>query len=662
MKRLLVLLLVIVTAFSSFACNPTTDGSVEEPPKANGVINDIDRHYYEGGIHKYNMTTTDLVFAINNQTEYKIVLPNDAIASDRSGASYISRFVEEAMGAAIETVSESDVTYTDESKFIVFNCPDIFATASFTPTTENIGDNGYQIKSVGNSVFIYTTDREIGFGARNAGLEFLRLTIGLEFFDGESYSYNCKPGDKVMLPGFDVIDAPDIEWMMWSSNVSSATKTALRGSEAGDIFMNPEGGSTYHNTLQWLPVEEASAEQKEYWYNTDKTELCYTAHGNEEMLDEMIRRCIAKAIVSVDNNPDRKVLTFTVMDGGHYCNCESCTASKLAYGGADSAAHIKFVNRIGKGLDEYLTQKASDEGKEKRDVDLIFFAYNQTNVPPVKEVNGEIVPYDDSVVLYDNVGVFFAPIGMQYNESLYADVNASFLRSTNGWGALTDQIYVWYYSTNFSNYLYPFPTWHTIGDSYGALAEAGALYIYNQGQYNQGQGGVTGFHVFKEYLNHQFRWDCNQSYYDLTNRFFKGYFKEAEKPMRRYFDELTAHIEYLEDEYPTAVHGSIYHYPTEGRFWPQRTLKQWLGYLDEAYECIEPLKDTDPAKYGVLYKNILKESIFLRYAMLTIYQGTFSSEELYNERVAFKNDCMQVGIARVNEGGLLSAVYSTWGI
>ncbi|MBO5215188.1 MAG: hypothetical protein J6B79_03280, partial [Clostridia bacterium] len=88
----------------------------------------------------------------------------------------------------------------------------------------------------------------------------------------------------------------------------------------------------------------------------------------------------------------------------------------------------------------------------------------------------------------------------------------------------------------------------------------------------------------------------------------------------------------------------------------------WLGYLDEAYECIEPLKDTDPAKYGVLYKNILKESIFLRYAMLTIYQGTFSSEELYNERVAFKNDCMQVGIARVNEGGLLSAVYSTWGI
>ena len=666
--KILSIIIAVMLTFSVTACgksNSSTQGGGStggKPPVATGTITDSAQHYYEGGLHKINVVATENVYVEENTTEYKIVLSQNATLSDNNGASYISRFTLEAMGATIPTVFENEVTYDENAKLIVFNCPTLFASAGLTMPEDNIGENGYYIKSAGKSVFIMSKDQILGYGARNAGLAFLRQLIGLEFFTGDLYSYNCKPGDKIMLPSFDIIEAPDIAWSHYANNPSTSTLMALRGSTSADLFMSPVGGAAWHNTLAWLPPSQATQEQKEHWYNADQRELCYTAHGNPAMYEEMIKRCIDKAIESVEARPDRKYLSCTLMDGGHYCSCDACSASKKAYGGADSAAHIKFMNRIGKGLDEYLTAKAQREGTQKREVILLFFAYNQTTNPPVREENGKLVPYDDSVVLEPNVGVYYAPIGMQYNESLYADVNSGAYRNTKGWNVLTDNIFVWFYGTNFMEYLYPFNTWSTLPESYRCFAGSGVDYIMNQSQFNQGQGGITGFGTFKEYLHHELRWDSNQDYQDLLNRFFKGYFKEAEEPMRRYFDELTAHIEYLEDTYPTQVHGSIYHHPTSVTHWPLRTLKQWMGYIDEAHKAIASVKSQNLSLYNTLYDAILMESIFLRYAMLTIHEGTFSADELMAERIAFKNDCNKLNITRVSEGGLLTAVYDAWGV
>lgn len=670
MKKIVTVFLAVLFAFSMVSCTNENNNSggnggdkKPTPPTATGTVSDVSQHYYTGGLHKFNMSQADFAFAENNATEYKIVLSENSTGSDGSGASYIARFTKEAMGATIETVSESEVTYTADAKLIVFNCPALFSAAGLTMPEENIGENGYYIKSAGNSVFVMTKDQVLGYGARNAGLEILRQLIGLEFFTGDSYSYNCKPGDKIMMLNFDIVEAPDIMWNHYTNNPSAATQMGLRGTINTDLFMNPAGGGhAWHNTLQWLPINEATKEQSEYWYNATKKELCYTAHGNQEMLDEMVSRCIKKAIRSVEATRNKKILTFTLMDGGHRCDCKACMDSANAYGGTESAAYIKFVNRVADGLDEYLSAQAEENGTEKREVILLFFAYNNMTNPPVKEVNGELVPYDDSVRCRDNVGVYYAPIGVQFNESLYVDVNSAFNRAIQGWNVLSDHIFVWYYNTNFFEYLYPFNTFSALPETYRAFAANDVEFIFNQGQFNQGQEGCTGFGIFREYLHHQLRWDVNQNYADLTNRFFKGYFKEAEEPMRRYFDELIAHFEYLEDTYPTQVHGSIYHHPTDIQFWPLALINQWLRYIDDAYKAIEPIKLSDPVRYNTIRNNIVKESIFLRYAKLTIHEGSFSADELAAERISFKNDCNALNITRTYEGGLISSLFEAWGI
>jgi hypothetical protein len=192
------------------------------------------------------------------------------------------------------------------------------------------------------------------------------------------------------------------------------------------------------------------------------------------------------------------------------------------------------------------------------------------------------------------------------------------------------------------------------------FAENGIRFVLSQGQFNQGYG-TTSFASFREYLNAELRWDCNQNYLDLEERYFNGYFKEAQEPMRRYFNELTAHMTYLQATYSSFSGKSSFN-PVHENYWPQRTLDQWLGYIDEAFAAIEPLKETNPVRYANLYKNVLQESIFLRLAKLTLYSGTYSSDALYQERVSLKNDCSELNITRTSEQAYIDAVWMSWGL
>lgn len=662
MKKLLSFILAIMTCFSVVACDTTSTpgtGGGGTPPTPTGTVNDVEVHRFEGGVHKFNIGTTDITFVENGVTEYSIVVPDEADMGQLRCASTLTRFVNEAMGATISTLTESEVTWSEDKKYLVVDCDGLFNSAGLTMPEENLGESGYYIKNKGNSVFLMADFR---FGASYSANAFLKEMIGLEFFDGESYVFNTKPGDKIMLPDFDVVDIPDIEWNNPTNNVSSATQQALRITGQSTLFMNVSGGGTWHNTLEWLPTTKWATNNPE-WYSEDKRELCYTAHGNQAKYDAMVEECVNVAVRSFEESDarkeGRKVVTFTVMDGGYYCTCDACTASKNHYG-CDSAALIKFVNKVGRGLKERFEEKAEAEGTPVREGQIIFFAYNQTCVPPVKEVDGKLVPFDDSVVLEDNIGVYFVPLGVTFSKTMYDAENESMLHATRGWNVLTDNIYLWFYNTNFYAYLYPWNNWSSIAESYRLFAENGVLFILSQGQFNQGYG-TTSFAAFREYLNAELRWDCNQNYLDLEDRFFKGYFKEAEEPLRRYFHELTAHMSYLQATY-SSFNGKSSYNPVDEKYWPLRTLNQWLGYLDEAYALIEPLKETNPVRYANLYKNVLQESIFLRLAKLTLYSGTYSSDDLLEARIALKDDCSELNITRTSEQAYIDAVWTSWGI
>ena len=121
MKKLLSFILAVMMCFTVVACdttqNPTTGGGT--PPTPTGTVNDAEVHYFSGGIHKFNMGTTDIAFVDDYNTDYTIVIPDDADAGQLRCASTITRFTNEAMGATIPTATEREVEWSENAKYII---------------------------------------------------------------------------------------------------------------------------------------------------------------------------------------------------------------------------------------------------------------------------------------------------------------------------------------------------------------------------------------------------------------------------------------------------------------------------------------------------------------------------------------------------------------
>ena len=93
-------------------------------------------------------------------------------------------------------------------------------------------------------------------------------------------------------------------------------------------------------------------------------------------------------------------------------------------------------------------------------------------------------------------------------------------------------------------------------------------------------------------------------------------------------------------------------------------MESWLKIMDEAYQSIERYKESNEEKYNRLKDHITLETLFPRYVLITFYEGTYSSDELYEMRVAFKNDCQALGVSVLTTGvgNNLSDLYLKWGI
>ena len=108
--------------------------------------------------------------------------------------------------------------------------------------------------------------------------------------------------------------------------------------------------------------------------------------------------------------------------------------------------------------------------------------------------------------------------------------------------------------------------------------------------------------------------------------------------MREYFDQLQAHLRYIEEAYPADVNGNIYNPMEQAKLWSYGTLNGWLGLINQAYQKVEKYKESDPVLYETLVKHIKLESIFPRFAILRLYGGMFSKSEVNDLRVKFRED------------------------
>lgn len=626
-----------------------------------------DNHLYTKGLHKISVTANaNRKFIADGKTDYTIVYADGE--HGKRAAEFLVKQAFAASGAYINAVpaSEYDKAYESGDKLIVIGVESLFNAAGLTMPADDIGITGYYLKTKDNSAFIGVKH---AMGCQAGTLAFLRYTFGYEMYSDDAVTFENK-GETI--PDMEIVEKPDFTFHRDGNGLGTYHPDAMYGlgfQSANWIFASV-GENMWHNTFDYLP-KKTYQQKHPKWYSDNGAQLCYTAHGDETEYAEMVDTVTAVAIDTLNKYPERNTITFTIQDGMSGCECAACHAMVTTYG-AESAAAVKMTNAVADKVKKHFDDEAKANNTASREFTILIFAYNYMEQAPVKTVDGKFAAVDDSVKLHDNVGVYIAPLNgtdVDYSRSFYDENNADTRTLIDGWSALTDNIYLWLYETNFAHLAYPFNSWDSLIETYRYAAEINAVHVNNLGVF-YGQANPTGFTRLKDYIDAKAMYDVNVNYVELVDKFFDGYFAEAAEPMRKYFDELNVWMRELQETYPDDVKGYCYEQINKEQYWSKRTLECWLGYIDEAYKSIEKYKGAEQSKYEALYKHILAESIFPRFALLELYSGNYDETALYSTRVAFKDDVESLGLDWLVEAdpftGLKQYTYSelfkTWGI
>jgi hypothetical protein len=110
-----------------------------------------------------------------------------------------------------------------------------------------------------------------------------------------------------------------------------------------------------------------------------------------------------------------------------------------------------------------------------------------------------------------------------------------FTNDVRGWGNICRNLFIYNYTVNFRNYLFPFPNVYTMQSNYKMFLENGARWIYDQADSN---GHHAEFAELKCYLQSKLMWNPDQDVDVLVDGFMKGYYGAAASKVRQYFDEL----------------------------------------------------------------------------------------------------------------------------
>lgn len=612
-------------------------------------------------LHNVKVTPTQKPFIQNGVSEYKIIIPHGASENVLKAARFLQEHLLAATACSLPIESPLAYAYTPDSKALFLGRKDAFEQAGLTMPDVDLTASGYYIKTKDNSVFLAVTN---DYGFHRGVLSLLKHLVGYEMFWADSVAYTLT-GDT--LPDMDVIERPDFTYYHYGM---LAPEKGQYGMGFDKYIFMPVDGSAHHNTFKFLPPSKYKATHPQ-WYSTDEIyhqekwwqddgQLCYTAHGDQEQYREMVQTVANKVLSCAEEYPHLNNITITQEDVSTTCGCPACKANYEKYH-SYAASIVMFINDVDVIVQDYLEKQAQERGTSKRILNIVFFAYQMSEIPPaVKGEDGVYRPVDEKVVCRPNVGAYIAPINANYQHSYYEKENDAATENIKGWAACTSILYLWIYDTNYYEYFYPINTWDSKIDTFRFLKEMGTIFMHPQSQHNQ--GNITHFTRLKDYINAKAMFDVSVEYDKVVDDWFEGYFGIAKTPMRAFYEELRTHLRACEREHGDIVTGNIYNRMENPIIWEQERLNRYLALIDEAYTAIAPLSGSDPARFAVLQEHILLESLFPRFAKIRMYPEAFTKEELLAAKQAFKADCQRFHIGHHRETVAIEKLWEEWGI
>ncbi len=552
----------------------------------------------------------EITLASNKSSAYKIVIPAEPTALEQKTATVLQKYISQATGAQLPVVRESAATGN---------------TVIYVGHTEK-GDRVHPAKLPAEGYLLKTDDKSlIIMGGSGKGLIYGAYAL-LEKYAGcrkmSEAPVALKPISQLKIPALNEEVKPQFEYR--ETYYPAANDGEFLEWNRLQKFEDLWGPHTWGHTYDKLvPAKTYFKEHPEYYAfvkgKRQPSQLCLSD-------DAVYKIVVAELKKRMAASPDALYWSVSPNDDIGYCECEKCKAVDNEQG-SPAGSLIKFVNKVA----------ANFPGLK-----ITTLAYGYTHKAP------------KNLKPAANVYIFLSDIDAFRDKPLADEGSASAFRTDlKAWGALTPNIFVWDYTTQFTNYLAPFPNLHTLQANMKYLKSNGVKGIFSQGSGET----YSEFAELRGYLTARLLVDADADVKQLTTDFLNEYYgAKAGKAIGEY-------IILLQEKMITSHRKlDIYGNP----------VNEWASYLSpeniDLYSNILDRAEAAAEENKTYQERVMRVRLPLEYVVLQQARfygiekfGVFTKDNAGKWQVKaklpekvkrFVANCKKAGVTELSEGGV----------
>lgn len=549
--------------------------------------------------------SNELQLVTNSVSNYEIVIKSDASQVVKNASEVLQNYIEKISTAKIPIVTEENQSENKQKFFVQI---------------QNIEKNQLKILGENTSIFIVGGSDS---AVENAVYQFL-----------ESY-LNCK----WYTPLVEEVPTSSTLSIAKNINYSYTPNITTRTVHSKLFYENPEFAAKHKVTSEAFPYYVPSARvhtfnkfiPEEVFYKNHPeyyalrgskrlpTQLCLT----NTKVYEIVKDSVASLFKQY---PEASVISVSQNDNSQYCTCENCKEIDEAEG-SPSGTMIQFVNKIAASFP---------------DKTISTLAYQYTRKPSKTKP-------------LSNVLITLCSIECDRSASIEEKCN-DFSEDLKGWKQITENIRIWDYTTQFTNFLAPFPNLHTLQPNIQLFSENNAKWVFEQHSHNPSE-----LFELRSYITAKLLWNPNLNIEELITEFTEGYYKESGIYVKKYIDLIHKKIRKDKDFFLF-----LYGDPSQAfdSFLNPDLLKQYDGFFNEAEKVAnspDVLERIQCARISVDYAILeaCKKGISKDFQLVILdKKGTKIINPYVNKKlINFYETCKKNNITLMNEMGFTVEEY-----
>ncbi len=251
-----------------------------------------------------------------------------------------------------------------------------------------------------------------------------------------------------------------------------------------------------HTFHRFLPAAYYFAGHPEYYALRNgkrlATQLCLSNPDVMQIVKDSVNALFNK-------HPESHIISVSQDDNTQYCQCDNCREIDEEEG-SPSGSMIRFVNAV---------------AAEFPDKTISTLAYQYTRKPCKTKPA-------------DNVLITLCSIECDRSAPI-EEKCIPFADDLSGWKKLTNNIRIWDYTTQFTNFLAPFPNIYTLQPNLQFFRDNHAKWVFEQHSHHPSE-----LFKLRSYLMAKLLWNPDEDVNAIINDFANGYYEEAGDFVKEY--------------------------------------------------------------------------------------------------------------------------------